>query len=55
MSDKEKTLVDQLAELPADVQDRFLLMAQGAAVALDSIRESRARQEEDKDEKESAL
>ena len=38
MSDKEKSLVDQIAELPAEVQDRFLLMAQGAAVALDSIR-----------------
>ena len=25
MSDKEKSLVDQIAELPAEVQDRFLL------------------------------
>ena len=54
MSDKEKSLVDQIAELPAEVQDRFLLMAQGAAVALDSIRESQKPSDEDKDEKESA-
>ena len=54
MSDKEKTLVDQIAELPAEVQDRFLLMAQGAAVALDSIRESQTRPKEDQSEKESA-
>lgn len=54
MSDKEKTLVDQIAELPAEVQDRFLLMAQGAAVALDSIREIQKPSDEDKDEKESA-
>ena len=54
MSDKEKTLAEQMNELPAEVQDRFLLMVQGAAVALDSIRESQARPEEDKDEKESA-
>lgn len=35
MSEKEKALVDQIAELPPDVQDKFLLMAQGAAVAVD--------------------
>ena len=35
MSDKEKSLVDQLAKLPPKVQDKFLLMAQGAAVAVE--------------------
>lgn len=35
MSANEKTLVEQLAELPEAVQDKFLLMAQGAAVAVE--------------------
>lgn len=44
MSDKEKNLVEQLKELPADIQDKFLLMAQGAAVAVDC---AKAREEKD--------
>ncbi len=40
MSEKEKNLVEQLAELPEAVQDKFLLMAQGAAVAVECAREA---------------
>ena len=40
MSDKERSLAEQLAELPAAVQDKFLLMAQGAAVAVECAREA---------------
>lgn len=39
MSDTEKTLAEKLAELPAAVQDKFLLMAQGAAVAAETLKE----------------
>lgn len=35
MSDKEKTLVEQIGKLPDAVQDRFLDMANGALMALD--------------------
>lgn len=47
MSDKEKTLVEQLKELPADIQDKFLLMAQGAAVAVDCAKAREEKDEED--------
>lgn len=43
MSEKEKALVDQIAELPPDVQDKFLLMAQGAAVAVDCAKAAEAK------------
>ena len=49
MSDKEKTLVEQLKELPADIQDKFLLMAQGAAVAVDCAKAREEKDEEDGD------
>ena len=45
MSDTEKSLVDQLAELPADIQDKFLLMAQGAAVAAETLKEREKKSE----------
>lgn len=45
MSEKEKTLVEQIAELPADVQDKFLLMAQGAAVAVECTRAQDEKEE----------
>jgi hypothetical protein len=47
---QEKALVDQIAELPADVQDKFLLMAQGAAVAVDCARAAETKDEGDADE-----
>lgn len=43
MSEKEKTLVEQLSELPPEVQDKFLLMAQGAAIGLECAKASEAR------------
>ncbi len=43
MKPNEKSLLEQIAELPPAVQDKFLLMAQGAAVAVDC---SRAEREE---------
>ena len=48
MSDTEKSLVKQLAELPEKIQDRFLLMAQGAAVAVECAREEREEDKEDR-------
>lgn len=45
MSEKEKALVDQIAELPPDVQDKFLLMAQGAAVAVDCAKAAETKDE----------
>ena len=47
MSEKEKALVDQIAELPPDVQDKFLLMAQGAAVAVDCAKAAETKDETD--------
>ena len=41
MSEKEKEIAAQLAELPPDVQDKFLLMAQGAAMAVEAARAER--------------
>lgn len=41
MSKTEKDLVAQITELPADIQDKFLLMAQGAVVALDAMAAAR--------------
>ena len=46
MSDKEKALAKQIAALPEDMQETFLLMAQGAAMAVDRL--------EKKEEKEDA-
>ena len=46
LSKPEKTLIETLSELPADVQDRFLLMAQGAAVAVECTRAAEAAKKE---------
>lgn len=40
---KEKDLIDQIAELPPEVQDKFLLMAQGAAIGLECAKAAEAR------------
>ena len=42
MSNTEKDLVTQVTELPPEVQDKFLLLAQGAAMALETLRETAA-------------
>lgn len=39
---QEIGLIDQIAKLPPEVQDKFLLMAQGAAVAVEAAREAAA-------------
>lgn len=46
MSTVEKDLVAKITELPADVQDKFLLMAQGAAVAVECTRAAEAAKKE---------
>lgn len=51
MSDTEKDLVAQLAELPADIQDKFLLMAQGAAMAAETLKEMQKDKAEGENEK----
>ena len=40
---QEKALVDQIAELPPEVQDKFLLMAQGAAIGLECAKAAEAK------------
>lgn len=45
MSANEKTLLERIAELPKEVQDRFLLMAQGAAVAVECSKAKKAEEE----------
>ena len=47
MSDTEKDLAAKLAELPAEIQDKFLLMAQGAAVAAETLREKQEKPADD--------
>lgn len=45
MSDKEKDLIDQIAKLPPEVQDKFLIMAQASAITVDTLRAAEARDE----------
>ena len=46
MSDKEKNLIERISQMPDTVKEKFLNMAEGAAIALESVRE-------DKDDKKS--
>ena len=48
MSDKENDLVAQLAALPPEVQAKFLLMAQGAAIGLECAKAAEAEQQDEK-------
>lgn len=50
MSDTEKNLATKLAELPAEIQDKFLLMAQGAAVAAETLKEMQKDKAEEQEE-----
>ena len=43
MSDKEKDLIDQIAKLPPEVQDKFLIMAQASAITVDTLRAAEAK------------
>lgn len=45
MSEKEKDLVAQISELPPEVQDKFLLMAQGAVIGLECAKAAEAKDE----------
>ena len=49
VSDIEKNITNELAKLPPDVQDKFLAMAQGAAMAVEYARVQKEA-EEQKDE-----
>ena len=40
MSEIEKTIAEELAKVPVAVREKFLLMAQGAAVAVECAREA---------------
>ena len=42
MSQNEKKLVEEITNLPAQMQDKLLLLAQGAALALETLREADA-------------
>lgn len=35
VSEKEKALVEQISKMPADLKEKFILMAEGAALALE--------------------
>ncbi len=47
MSDREKTLVEQIGKMPDKLQDAFLNMASGALMALDSLAEKKEEEEDD--------
>ena len=40
MSEKEKALVEKIANMPDALKDKFLNMAEGAAIALESVKEN---------------
>ena len=40
MSEIERTIAEELAKVPVAVREKFLLMAQGAAVAVECAREA---------------
>jgi hypothetical protein len=37
MAEKEKEILKKVAEFPAPLRDKFLTMAQGAAMAMDAM------------------
>lgn len=38
MSEQEKRVVEKLAQMPAPLRERFVAMAEGAALALDELK-----------------
>lgn len=38
MSEKEKKIVEKISQLPEEVREKFLTMAEGAALALEATR-----------------
>lgn len=45
LTERERELLETLAELPPEVQDKFLLMAQGAAIGLECAKAAEAKDE----------
>lgn len=45
MSDKDKALVEKISKMPDSVKDKFLTMAEGAAIALESVKENNDKQD----------
>ena len=45
LTNRERELLETLAELPPEVQDKFLLMAQGAAIGLKCAKAAEAKDE----------
>lgn len=39
MSEKEKKIIEKVAKLPDAVKEKFLVMAEGAAIALEALKE----------------
>lgn len=39
MSEKEKAIVEKISKMPDAVKEKFLTMAEGAAIALESVKE----------------
>lgn len=50
LTERERELLETLAELPPEVQDKFLLMAQGAVIGLECAKASEAKASEAKDD-----
>lgn len=43
LTNRERELLETLAELPPEVQDKFLIMAQGAAIGLECAKAAKAK------------
>lgn len=39
MTDNKKKIIEAVANMPEAVREKFLVMAEGAAIALDAVRE----------------
>lgn len=45
MSEKEKILVEKISKMPDSVKEKFLNMAEGAAIALESVKEDDVKED----------
>lgn len=43
LTERERELLETLAELPPEVQDKFLIMAQASAITVDTLRAAEAK------------
>lgn len=55
MSNQEKNIAERLAQLPPELQDKFLLMAQGAAMAVECARTAEAEAPAENEQKGGAV